>query len=105
MLGKFVHEPAGSGFAAHNEKHPEEPVNVRIGLHTGEVIQDADHFFGLTVILAARIAAQAVGGQILASSIVRERGDGAPGIRFGTGRQVPLKGISERQRLHAVEWK
>jgi len=93
------------GFAAHNEKHPEEPVNVRIGLHTGEVIQDADHFFGLTVILAARIAAQAVGGQILASSIVRERGDGAPGIRFGTGRQVPLKGISERQRLHAVEWK
>ena len=37
-------------FAAYSEAHPEEPIRVRIGLHTGEVLKDADKFFGKTVI-------------------------------------------------------
>src|SRR3989442_891259 len=40
-----------------------EPIKLRMGMHTGEVIKEANDFFGKNVILAARIAAQAVGGQ------------------------------------------
>ncbi|MEE9285691.1 MAG: AAA family ATPase, partial [Dehalococcoidia bacterium] len=50
-------------FAERNES-AEEPIRVRIGLHTGEAIKEADDFFGKNVILAARIAGQAQGGEI-----------------------------------------
>ncbi len=56
------------------------------------------------MILAARIAAQAKGGEILASSIIRELAQSAGDVRFGGGREVHLKGISEAQRLHPVDW-
>ncbi|GAG20953.1 unnamed protein product, partial [marine sediment metagenome] len=45
-------------FARHNES-AEEPIRVRIGLHTGEAIKEADDFYGKNVILAARIAGEA----------------------------------------------
>jgi len=89
------------GFEAHNQQHPEEPVRVRIGLHTGEAIRDADRFFGLTVILAARIASEANGGEIIVSSSVEERtrdGDFDPAV------SASLKGISEPQQLYPVRW-
>ena len=41
------------------------PIKVRIGLHTGEAIRQADDFYGRNVILAARIGAAADGGEIL----------------------------------------
>jgi class 3 adenylate cyclase len=91
-------------FATYSREHVEEPIRVRIGLHTGEALKDADKFFGKTVILASRIAAQAQGGEILVSSLLRELTDSAGDIRFGASREADLKGISERQRLVAVEW-
>jgi class 3 adenylate cyclase len=91
-------------FAAYSEAHPEEPIRVRIGLHTGEVLRDADRFFGRTVILAARIAGQARGGEILVSTLVKKLTESTGDLRFDAGREVELKGISEPQPLHAVEW-
>ena len=44
--------------AAHNAENADEPIKVRIGLHTGEAIKEGDDFFGKSVILAARIASQ-----------------------------------------------
>jgi class 3 adenylate cyclase len=90
-------------FATRN-RDAEEPIRVRIGLHTGEALKDADKFFGRTVILAARIAAQAAGGEILASSILRELTRSLGDLRFGPEREAELKGISERQRLFTVQW-
>jgi class 3 adenylate cyclase len=87
--------------AAYSAEHPEQPIRVRIGLHTGEAIQEADHFFGKTVILAARIAAQARGGEILVSSVVRELG---AGILFGEARTAALKGLTGTYTLHPVMW-
>ena len=49
-----------------------EPILVRIGLHSGEVIKEGEDFFGRNVIMAARVASQAKGGEILASAIVKE---------------------------------
>ena len=75
------------------------PIRVRIGVHTGDAIQKADHFFGTTVHYAARVAGQAVGGEVLVSSLVHDLvGDGG----FLEGREVELKGIEGRHRLYAL---
>jgi class 3 adenylate cyclase len=82
----------------------DEPIRIRIGLHTGEALRDADRFFGRTVILAARIAAQADGGEILVSSLLKQLIQSVGDVRFGAAHQVDLKGISEPQTLHRAEW-
>jgi len=91
-------------FAAHNPEHPEEPVMVRIGLHTGELVQEMDDFFGKNVILASRIADQAQGGEILVSSLLKELTDSAGDIRFGEGQDVELKGLAGLNRVYVVDW-
>ena len=90
--------------ARYSEEHAEEPIRIRIGIHTGEVLRDADKFFGRTVILAARIAAQAEGGQILVSSLLKQLTESVGDVRFGDEREVSLKGISEAQTLVDVHW-
>ena len=48
-------------------------MRVRMGMHAGEAIREEGDFFGRSVILAARIAAQARGGEILVSEALKER--------------------------------
>ena len=79
-------------------------VRVRIGLHTGEMIQDAGDFYGKHVNLAARIANEAQGGEILVSSLLRELTESAGDIAFGKERDVVLKGLSGTQRVYSVGW-
>ncbi|MCH7719254.1 MAG: adenylate/guanylate cyclase domain-containing protein, partial [Chloroflexi bacterium] len=81
-----------------------EPVHVRIGLHTGEVIKEGDDFFGKHVNLAARIAAQAIGGEILVSSLLNELTASAGDIEFGDPREVELKGLTGQQEMFPVSW-
>jgi class 3 adenylate cyclase len=91
-------------FQNDGQRHPEQPIRVRIGLHTGEALRDADKFFGRTVILSARIAAQARGGEILASSLLKELTESVGDLRFGEQREVTLKGFPDPHRVFAVEW-
>ena len=79
-------------------------VRVRIGLHTGEMIQDAGDFYGKHVNLAARVAGQAQGGEILVSALLRELTESAGDLAFGEGREVTLKGLSGTQRVFSVGW-
>jgi class 3 adenylate cyclase len=81
-----------------------EPVRVRIGMHSGEAVKDEDDFYGNNVILASRIAAQAAGGEVLVSALLKQLVDTAGGFAFGDGREVELKGVAERQRIFAVRW-
>ena len=81
---------------------PDGPIRIRIGLHTGEAIrQDAD-FYGKNVVIAARIAAQARGGEIVASSVVRQLVESAGDIAFDDGRDVELAGLSGTHRVYRV---
>jgi class 3 adenylate cyclase len=84
--------------------HPEEAVAVRIGLHTGEVVKEAEDFFGTNVALAARIASAARGGEILVSGLLKDLLQGSGDVEFGPPREVELKGISGSQRLHEIVW-
>ncbi|HLA19244.1 MAG TPA: adenylate/guanylate cyclase domain-containing protein, partial [Dehalococcoidia bacterium] len=92
------------GFAASNEK-AKEPVKVRIGLHTGEAIKEGDDFFGKHVNLAARVAGQAQGGEILVSSLLKELTESAGEFTFGEGRKVELKGLAGPHRVFEVRWR
>ena len=94
-----------------------ERIRVRMGLHAGETIREEGDFFGRSVILAARIAAQAQGGEILVSEALRELvdagGSGANAGRasrdevsldFDGGRELELKGLSGAHRVFRAEW-
>jgi adenylate cyclase len=78
------------------------PIRVRIGIHTGDAIKDAEHFYGTTVHYAARVASHAVGGEVLASSAVHELLLSAAEFTFLPGREVELKGIAGQHRLYAL---
>jgi class 3 adenylate cyclase len=80
-------------------------LRVRIGLHTGEPIREADDFYGKAVNLAARIAAQARGSEILVSSLVRELTESSGEFSFSAPTDVELKGLSGVHRLSAVRWR
>ena len=82
-----------------------EPIRVRIGLHTGEALKDADRFFGKTVIQAYRIADQSEPGEILVSSVVKELvTDGEGEFSFEAAREVSLKGLRGTHQLYALRW-
>ena len=77
---------------------PTEPVLVRMGLHAGEVIKEGEDFFGRNVIMAARVASQAYGGQVLASEVVKSLVEGS-GLSWEAPRTVELKGLSGTYRI------
>ncbi|WP_027133764.1 nickel-binding protein [Geminicoccus roseus] len=58
-------------FAAFNRSSA-QPIQVRIGLHAGEPIEDSRDLFGTTVQMAARICGAAEAGAIVASAEVRQ---------------------------------
>jgi class 3 adenylate cyclase len=89
-------------FAQHNQS-AEEPTRVRIGLNAGEPIAEEEDLFGTAVNLAARIAAQAAGGEILVANVVRELAAGK-GFLFADRGDVGLRGFEEPVRLHEVRW-
>jgi class 3 adenylate cyclase len=82
----------------------DEPLRVRIGVHTGEAIREGEDFYGQSVTLAARIADQASGGEILASSLVRELAASGGDIPFEEAGEVELKGLRGTQRIYRVPW-
>jgi class 3 adenylate cyclase len=91
-------------FDARNHGHPDQPLRLRIGLHTGEAIREGDDFFGRHVNLAARVAAQAQGGEVLVSSLLKDLTEGAGDFRFDAGRDTELKGLSGSHRIFSLDW-
>jgi class 3 adenylate cyclase/pimeloyl-ACP methyl ester carboxylesterase len=81
-----------------------EPVTIRVGLNAGEPIQEDGDLFGETVILAARIAAQAQGGEVLASMAVRELCAGK-GFLFADIGEKAMRGFEDPVRVFEVRWR
>ena len=87
--------------AEHNAASDDPALRVRIGVHTGEAMEDEGDFFGREVVMAARVAAQAAGGEILVSDAVSKAG---VDVRLAPPRTATLKGLRGTHRLHPVVW-
>jgi class 3 adenylate cyclase len=89
---------------AERNESASDPLLIRIGLNAGEPIAEEQDLFGTAVILAARIAGQADGGEILASNVVRELAAGK-GFLFADRGEVALRGFEDPARLYEVRWR
>ena len=85
--------------AEHRKTHGFAP-QVRIGVHAADATQVGRNFTGKGVHEAARIAALAAGGEILAS-----RQTVTPRFSVSEPRRVTLKGISQPVEIVSVEWR
>lgn len=77
-------------------------IRVRIGLHMGSSVRRGDDLFGRNVAMAARVAGQADGGEILVSESVRDAISAASDIVLGAPREVELKGLRGSHQLYPV---
>jgi class 3 adenylate cyclase len=84
-------------------KPSEHRLRVRIGLASGEPVEERGDLFGAAVQLAARLCAQAKPDEILVASNVVELCAGES-MRFGSGRELQLKGFAMPANAHLVEW-
>jgi class 3 adenylate cyclase len=89
-------------YAARNET-AEEPLLVRVGISAGEPIAEDDDLFGASVILAARIADQAKGGEVVVANVVRELAAGK-GFLFSDRGEIVLRGFEDPVRLFELKW-
>ena len=97
-----VREAARSAIAvqqAFSERTDTPVLLVRVGLHVGDAVFTEDDYMGNTVNKAARIAAAAAGGEIVASTAARSLLQDDPEFQFGDTRTVHLKGLDG---LHEV---
>ena len=84
------------------ERKRHNRLRVRIGVHVGRSVRRGDDLFGRNVAMAARVAAEAGGGEILVSDTVREALSDCEDISFDDGRDAELKGFAGTHRLYAV---
>jgi class 3 adenylate cyclase len=77
-------------------------LQLRAGVHTGEVETIDGKVGGITVVIGARIGALAEGGEVLVSSTVRDLTMGS-GMRYEDRGEHPLKGIEGLWRLYAAK--
>lgn len=76
-------------------------IEIRAGLHTGEVEIMGDNVGGIAVHIGARVSSQAGAGDVLVSSTVKDLVAGS-GLRFEDRGTHVLKGVPGEWRLFAV---
>lgn len=77
----------------------EPALGIRVGMHTGEVIQTDGDFFGTVVNKAARITGMAAANQILMSGVTRTMVEFSDRHGFGELIEVDLKGFEGGQTI------
>jgi DNA-binding NarL/FixJ family response regulator len=76
-------------------------IDVRIGLHAGEVELRGSDVGGIAVSIGARVAAKGSAGEVVVSSTVRDLVAGS-GITFADRGAHALRGVPDRWHLFAV---
>jgi len=77
-------------------------LEVRIGIHTGEIEIAGEETRGLAIHEAARIMALAAAGEILVSDLTRQLATGA-GFVFEDRGEVELRGVTGTRRIFLLE--
>jgi class 3 adenylate cyclase len=88
----------------HTVAHEAEvPLEVRIGIHAGDAVEDDGDLVGRVVNVASRVTGQAAPGEILVTEPVADNVDGD--VRFDDRGLVDLRGVARARHLLAVEWR
>lgn len=87
--------------AAISQAVREDGLEVRIGIHSGEVERYSDNVEGLAVHIAARIMALAGPGEVLLSASTVALLEGS-GLSFSEAGEHELKGLEGRRRLYRL---
>jgi len=74
---------------------------VRAGLHTGECELALEKLVGLSVVIGARVAAEAAAGEVLVTGTVKDLVAGS-GLTFEDRGERTLKGVPGSWHLYAV---
>ena len=74
---------------------------VRVGIHTGEIEREQDAVRGIAVHLAARVAAEADGGEVLVTSTTHDLVEGS-GITFAPRGERLFRGFDAPRRVYAA---
>ena len=78
------------------------PIQVRIGIHAGEAVEEDGDLVGRVVNLAARVTGEAGPGEILVTEPVADYLGGRLGFEDRGLR--PLRGVAQPRHLLAVRW-
>ena len=89
--------------ANHREGNRDCPLQIRMGIASGEPVEHHNDIFGSTVQLAARLCSCAAAEQILVSNVVAELCIGKR-LRFQDLGELTLKGFDQPIRAHSVAW-
>jgi class 3 adenylate cyclase len=122
--GQVVRHESDGFFAAFNSAHAglhaavelqrtftgtagagEQPLALRIGLHSGFVIANPGQMMGRNVVLAARIAGEAKAGDILVSSNIKQYTERDPSFRFEARGEFHFKGVLGEHAVYSVDWR
>lgn len=76
-------------------------IEIRAGLHTGEVAFEGDDVAGLGVAIGARVGAKAGASEVLVSQTVKDLVAGS-GLTFEDAGEHELKGVPDRWHLYRV---
>ena len=90
------------GAAAENREHPDRPIHIGVGIHSGEVVETAETFVGTAVNVAARVCAVARPGEVLVSATVRGITHGSVPAGFVSRGKKRLKGLAEPVEVFTV---
>lgn len=88
---------------AHNQASPDTQVEIRVGVNTGEAVEEENDFFGQAVQMTARICDKAADGHAWVSDVVV---NSCKGQRFGflPRGSFEMKGIEKPKPLYEIAW-
>ncbi|HXD24508.1 MAG TPA: AAA family ATPase, partial [Propionibacteriaceae bacterium] len=88
----------------HNTAEPQRAVEVRIGVHSGQVAERDGDLLGQAVHATARVMTEAVGGEILITDEIRKLAEPQLDYSFLDSGLFWLRGFPELWRLYEVSW-
>jgi class 3 adenylate cyclase len=91
-------------FRTYSQAHADQPIQVHIGIHTGDAVEEDDDYLGHTVIVASRLASQAEAGEIVVSTLSAQLVQGSGEFTFVGQRDTFLKGMSRPQGMTTLSW-
>lgn len=91
------------GVSSHNQASPDVPVEIRVGVNTGEAVEEENDFFGQAIRMTARICDKAADGHAWVSDIVVEACQGQK-FKFLPRGKFEMKGIEKPKPLFEIAW-